>query len=82
MVLSVPVCQDLLVWNTGRIYGRHRLPHTFEHWHVGECFGFTHRDFDRESHLLDNPHGHQPIWVLTPEGNDGADLGEQLCPRG
>ena len=42
MYLSVPVGQDAVGWNAGRVYGEKRLPYLIEggEWRVEKSFGF------------------------------------------
>lgn len=58
LYLSVPVGQDLLIWNLHRIYGRIRLPMLLEGWKVVHSYGFEESLFDSSKNLF------EPIFVL------------------
>ena len=61
LFLAVPVGRDCLVWNTHRIYGKHRLPLLLEGWEMVAFFGKG-----KVESTFDNPLGqyYQPIFVL------------------
>jgi SAM-dependent methyltransferase len=57
LFLVVPIGRDKVVWNTHRIYGRHRLPLLLKDWKVLEDFGFS-------DDLFNKPDYTQPVFVL------------------
>jgi hypothetical protein len=61
MFLSVPVGQDALVWNSHRIYGKHRLPRLFENWSLVGMSGFDDSLFEYGQLGIDYK---EPVFVL------------------
>ena len=57
LVLSVPVGQDRLVFNTGRIYGRLRLPRLLEGWEQEHAVRY-------EDAMLDSMGIDRPLFIL------------------
>lgn len=62
MLLGVPIGQDLLRWNTDRVYGPVRFPVLVKGWKVVHTEGTVDWSFKSNSshHLL------QPLHVLRP----------------
>lgn len=67
--LSVPVGDDVVQWNEGRVYGATRLPLLLKGWAVQDSFGHGVRDVAERRHARITPFEvHQPVFVLRAEG--------------
>jgi hypothetical protein len=44
LFLGVPLGQDCIVWNSHRIYGKHRLPLLLKGWQLLDVFDVNHKD--------------------------------------
>ena len=65
LFLSVPIGQDILVWNAHRVYGRIRFPLLIQGWDVVDTFGFEEALFDKLTiGSGENRNYTQPIFVL------------------
>jgi len=57
LYLSVPVGRDACIWNSHRIYGKHRLPLLMKGWDLVKSFGFEEGILARKGWI-------QPVFVL------------------
>ena len=68
----MPVGADALVWNSGRVYGRYRLPRLLGGWAVVGAYGYDEAaDLDRDTagggeRGFASGHEHQPVFVVEP----------------
>jgi glycosyltransferase involved in cell wall biosynthesis/SAM-dependent methyltransferase len=76
LFLSVPMSQDLVVWNAHRIYGQTRFPHLIAGWELLASLG-THADSET---YRDQPY-FQPIHVLRNDTEPHIDLLVDLFKR-
>lgn len=61
LFLSVPIGEDLIIWNLHRVYGPIRLHTLLEGWEIVDCIGYSARDENYS--LWDYQH---PVFVLRP----------------
>jgi hypothetical protein len=54
LLVSLPVGEDRLIWNSHRIYGKKRLKMLFQNWRIEKYYGFTSQDlyYDRSTTSL------------------------------
>jgi hypothetical protein len=57
LFLAVPTGTDKVMFNSARVYGRHRLPLLMEGWEWIDSFGFSESDYDGNGSA-------QPLYVL------------------
>ena len=63
LFLTVPIGQDLIVWNLHRRYGKLRLPHLLRGWEEVECVGWREELVEQNSSYT---LAYEPVFVLRP----------------